>query len=122
MAADAGALPSTYSSVSANSGVLTLVGLLDANNMPGVTVTIEDGTDREAQIDFSDRSLMEGDRINLTVSGGDPIQAVVGPNGLDATLSGIASKLAAQKGIFVSASASSGVITYKGIRNRASGC
>ena len=37
------------------------------------------------------------------------------PNGLDATLSAIASKLAAQKGILVSASASSGVITYKGL-------
>ena len=115
MAADAGSLIDTYSSVSANSGVLTLVGLLDATSMPGVTVTLEDGTDREAQIDFSDRNLVEGDRITLAVSGGDSIQAVVSPNGLDATLSMIASELAAQTGLFVSASASGGGVTYKGL-------
>jgi flagellin-like hook-associated protein FlgL len=115
MAADAEALSGIYSSASANSGVLTLIGLLDASSMPGVTVTLEDGTNREARIDFSDRNLMEGDRINLVVAGGNSIQAVVGPNGLDATLSSIASDLAFQTGLFRSASASGGVITYKGL-------
>ena len=115
MASDAEALTGTYSSASANSGVLTLIGLLDASSMPGVTVTLEDGTNREARIDFSDRNLMEGDRINLVVAGGNSIQAVVSPNGLDATLSSIASDLASQTGLFRSASASGGVITYKGL-------
>ena len=115
MASDAEALTGSYSSASANSGVLTLIGLLDASSMPGVTVTLEDGTNREARIDFSDRNLVEGDRINLVVAGGNSIQAVVSPNGLDATLSSIASDLASQTGLFRSASASGGVITYKGL-------
>ena len=115
MASDAEALTVSYSSASANSGVLTLIGVLDASSMPGVTVTLEDGTNREAQIDFSDRNLVEGDRINLVVAGGNSIQAVVSPNGLDATLSSIASDLASQTGLFRSASASGGVITYKGL-------
>ena len=115
MAADAEALAGTYSSASANSGVLTLIGLPDASSMPGVTVTLEDGTNREARIDFSDRNLVEGDRICLVVAGGNSIQAVVSPNGLDATLSSIASDLASQTGLFRSASASGGVITYKGL-------
>ena len=66
-------------------------------------------------IDFNNLNLITGDRITIEVIGGTQVQGIIGADGLDALLASMASQIAAQTGLYGSASASSGVINVTGL-------
>jgi flagellin len=66
-------------------------------------------------LDFSGLSLVEGDRITLTVTGGSEVQVIVGSDGLDAALTSAAASLASQTELFSAATSSNGVVTVTGL-------
>ena len=66
-------------------------------------------------IDFNNLNLITGDRITIEVIGGTQVQGIIGADGLDALLTSMASQIAAQTGLYGSASASSGVINVTGL-------
>jgi len=66
-------------------------------------------------IDFNNLNLITGDRITIDVIGGAQVQGIIGADGLDALLTSMASQIAAQTGLYGSASASSGVINVTGL-------
>ena len=70
-------------------------------------------------LDFSNKGLVEGDRVTLYISGGSQVQGVVGSGGLDELLTAMSHSAALQSTIFSSVSSSSGVLTLNGLASGA---
>jgi flagellin-like hook-associated protein FlgL len=96
-----------------NNGNGTDSGHTRVYNWPTTTTLIH--TAGVNAIDFNGRNLIEGDSITLTIAGGTEIQGVIGDDGLDALLAGMATQLQAQTGLFTAASAISGVLSISGL-------
>jgi flagellin len=86
-----------------------------AYGWPTETVSTVVSTSGISSLDFSGLSLVEGDRITLTVTGGSEVQVIVGSDGLDAALNSAAASLASQTGLFSAATSSNGVVTVTGL-------
>ena len=116
MATDIAAQTSLYSAALASTGILTMTAADGATSMPSVTVTFEAGID-QTSLNFSDRNMVEGDRITLNIEGGAQVQGSVGSDGLNALLTTMAGQISAQAGLFSAASASNGVLDIVGLTN-----
>ena len=114
MATDIAAQTSLYSAALASTGILTMTAADGATSMPSVTVTFEAGID-QTSLNFSDRNMVEGDRITLNIEGGAQVQGSVGSDGLNALLTTMAGQISAQAGLFSAASASNGVLDIVGL-------
>ena len=86
-----------------------------AYGWPTETVSTVVSTSGISSLDFSGLSLVEGDRITLTVTGGSEVQVIVGSDGLDAALTSAAASLASQTELFSAATSSNGVVTVTGL-------
>jgi flagellin len=119
MATDVASQTGLFSAASSSSGVLTLTGLTDGSALPAVTVTLEvppsNAVTGVNTLDFNSLSLVEGDRITLTIAGGTQVQGAIGSAGIDTLLTSMATDVAAQTGLFSNASSSSGVLTLTGL-------
>ena len=114
MATSIASQTSLYSAATATNGILTLSDADSLSAMPSLSVTLEAGIDKTS-LDFSDKNLIEGDKIKIAVGGIAELEVTVGPAGLDAALSTLATEIANLSGFFSAASASSGILNIVGL-------
>ncbi len=114
VASDLAAQSGFYSGATVEGNVIKMTGAADIAVLPAITVSLEDSLE-EMQLNFSDKNLIAGDKITLPIAGGTQVEGIVGPTGLDALLSTMATEIASQSSLFDSATASNGSITITGL-------
>ncbi len=114
MATSIASQTSLYSAATATNGILTLSGADSLSAMPSLSVTLEAGIDKTS-LDFSDKNLIEGDKIKIAVGGIAELEVTIGPAGIDAALTTLATEIANLSGFFSAASASSGILDIVGL-------
>jgi flagellin len=92
---------------------------LTAWSKGGGSVAMASPIQASSILNFSNLSLIEGDRITLAIPGGSQVQGVVGSGGLDALLTSMSSAVAAQNTLFSTATSANGVMTLNGLSNGA---
>jgi flagellin len=92
---------------------------LSAWSKGGGSVAMASPIQASSILNFSNLSLIEGDRITLAIPGGSQVQGVVGSGGLDALLTSMSSAVAAQNTLFSAATSENGVIALNGLSNGA---
>jgi len=119
LASEAANLTGMFSSASVSNGKLTLNGLNDGSELTSISALMEEDFAQSA-LDFTNKNLVKGDRITITVNGGNQVQRVISAAGLNQTLAELAIDIAQQTHLFSSASSHNGVLKLQGLDSAAS--